>query len=85
MSTAFILVGGAITYRHTPPDSPHIAAEAQQVQMGQWICEAALWVEWTCVGKAETSASCQLLAVNSEASGVPGCCTPCVRSAKHPF
>lgn len=67
MSTAFILVGGAITYRHTPPDSPHIAAEAQQVQMGQWICEAALWVEWTCVGKAETSASCQLLAVNSEA------------------
>jgi len=61
---AYVLVNGKMVYSQYPDSSPVPKATSEEADVGQWFCEAALWVEWTHVGKAEAGTSCKLLCID---------------------
>lgn len=66
-SSAYALVSGQLSYVQCPDSSPVINETVSTVDPGHWVCEVALWVEWTHVGKAESLAECQLLVIDAAA------------------
>jgi len=61
----FFLVIGTISYTQ---DTDFLNCEVitELVDKENWLCEAALWVEWIHVGKAEAASDCQVLRVSAE-------------------
>eukprot|EP00429_Kryptoperidinium_foliaceum_P095690 CAMPEP_0176249624 /NCGR_PEP_ID=MMETSP0121_2-20121125/34073_1 /TAXON_ID=160619 /ORGANISM="Kryptoperidinium foliaceum, Strain CCMP 1326" /LENGTH=422 /DNA_ID=CAMNT_0017589329 /DNA_START=18 /DNA_END=1282 /DNA_ORIENTATION=- len=64
---AYVLVNGKMAYSQYPDSSPVPKATSEEADVGQWFCEAALWVEWTHVGRAEAEDACHLLSISAEA------------------
>eukprot|EP00429_Kryptoperidinium_foliaceum_P081426 CAMPEP_0176230896 /NCGR_PEP_ID=MMETSP0121_2-20121125/24527_1 /TAXON_ID=160619 /ORGANISM="Kryptoperidinium foliaceum, Strain CCMP 1326" /LENGTH=429 /DNA_ID=CAMNT_0017570237 /DNA_START=1 /DNA_END=1290 /DNA_ORIENTATION=+ len=65
MENAFCLVDGQLRYSQSPMFAPVDEEETTKVDQGRWICEAALWSEWTTVGQADAICSSQLLSLPS--------------------
>jgi len=65
-SKAFCLIQGEMTYTQHPQSSPTVSVTSESVEVGSWLCEAALWVHWIHVGQAKCSIACQLLVVDSD-------------------
>eukprot|EP00746_Dinoflagellata_sp_MGD_P095417 gnl/MRDRNA2_/MRDRNA2_38231_c0_seq1.p1 gnl/MRDRNA2_/MRDRNA2_38231_c0~~gnl/MRDRNA2_/MRDRNA2_38231_c0_seq1.p1 ORF type:complete len:1059 (-),score=136.93 gnl/MRDRNA2_/MRDRNA2_38231_c0_seq1:114-3290(-) len=57
----YFVLKGALTYTATHTSE----CESQKVTIhpGQWVSEAALWMEWTYLGTLEATTPCELLAV----------------------
>jgi len=66
MMCAYTVVSGDMVYQQYPGSSALTSEEATFVDVGDWLCEAALWVDWTTVGRVEASTQCQLLSVDAE-------------------
>mmetsp|Transcript_6973 Transcript_6973/g.19731 ORF Transcript_6973/g.19731 Transcript_6973/m.19731 type:complete len:1033 (+) Transcript_6973:80-3178(+) len=65
-TVAHALDSGELIYVQRPDSAPVESDTRKIVRSGQWLCEAALWVEWTRVGKAEAETNCALLEVAAE-------------------
>jgi len=64
---AYALVTGELHYTQSPDSSPVEAQAETIVEPKSWMCEAALWVDWTHVGKAESTSECSLLSIEAMA------------------
>jgi len=49
-----------------PNTSPAMGFTRDLVKVGSWMCEAALWVHWTHVGRATSVHPCKILVVHAE-------------------
>lgn len=63
--SAYALVKGCLSYAQSPDSSPVSDEVCTAVEPGKWLCEAALWVEWTHVGRAESTMACQMLEIGA--------------------
>eukprot|EP00429_Kryptoperidinium_foliaceum_P059640 CAMPEP_0176093774 /NCGR_PEP_ID=MMETSP0120_2-20121206/46988_1 /TAXON_ID=160619 /ORGANISM="Kryptoperidinium foliaceum, Strain CCMP 1326" /LENGTH=945 /DNA_ID=CAMNT_0017427709 /DNA_START=53 /DNA_END=2887 /DNA_ORIENTATION=- len=66
-SAAMVVERGRVIYTQHPDSAPVDVVTTEEVGSGLWICEAALWVHWTHVGKADAEEACGLLSVNANA------------------
>jgi len=63
---AFLLISGFLNYAQDPESSVVEERTSCDVHPGVWICEAALWVHWSHVGKLEAVTASQLLVIDAE-------------------
>mmetsp|Transcript_74658 Transcript_74658/g.228436 ORF Transcript_74658/g.228436 Transcript_74658/m.228436 type:complete len:950 (-) Transcript_74658:81-2930(-) len=65
-TAAYSLSDGQLVYRQSPDSSAVDEETSTVVSPGKWLSEAALWSEWTHVGRAEALVPCQVLDIHAE-------------------
>ena len=63
---SFCTMEGDMVYLQDPNTSPAMGFTRDLVKVGSWMCEAALWVHWTHVGRATSVHPCKILVVHAE-------------------
>ena len=59
-------VQGELRYTQEPAVSHEDTSVSEDVGVGQWLCEAALWCHWSHVGSLEARTACKLVIVRSK-------------------
>jgi len=62
----FLVVDGSFRYSQEPTTSKVLDAYEQDVDAGAWVCEAALWSDWTHVGKLEAETQVKVFKLSYE-------------------
>jgi len=62
---AFLFTLGEAKYLQEPEKSAVTQTTEQQVQRQVWICEMALWMEWTHVGSVTATTDCELVVLDA--------------------
>ena len=63
---AYYSVQGELRYTREPAVSHKDTSVSEDVGVGQWLCEAALWCHWSHVGSLEARTACKLVIVRSK-------------------
>merc|ERR1719284_398355 len=63
---AYFVVRGRLDYIQEPEKSPVSQMETEEVRDFMWLCEAALWMEWTHVGMAVSTCDSHLVRLHSD-------------------
>lgn len=64
-SKAYYLVSGQLQYTQEPESAKVDIVTTTRVHPNSWLCEAALWTEWTHVGTAEALKECELMELDA--------------------
>merc|ERR1719284_2224495 len=65
-SRAFFFSHGHLHYSQDPDTSVVAIVTGQRVKESSWLCEAALWMQWIHVGRAQAIEHCRLLTLDSD-------------------
>lgn len=66
IDTAYFLISGALWYTQEPEFSAVEDKSQMLVKEHTWLCEAALWASWICVGSTEAERMCEVLQIRAE-------------------
>lgn len=63
---AYAVTRGSLAYTQYPASSKVLRTTEESVEVGTWLCEAALWTHWSHVGTLEAKCACELMAMSPE-------------------